>query len=160
MLKRAVTAALVAIGCVVAAASTALADGASSSVQCQQSSAPGCTVTVGAGSSTRVSTSGSQPQAGSAGDGTCTDFQGKAAPCTDPVWGVMGSNGCYWKIDADYQPPAFDIVDQHAGEAGAWYLVSCTSSSFSGTAGGIVWVPAGSAAVSYTHLTLPTKRIV
>jgi hypothetical protein len=61
-------------------------------------------------------------------------------------------------------------VDQHAGEAGAWYLVSCTSSSFSGTAGGIVWVLAGSAAPlpapevlaqqAVNQLSLPGPQVV
>ncbi|HEY3673059.1 MAG TPA: hypothetical protein VGN51_19125 [Acidimicrobiia bacterium] len=146
MLNRIAFTAFVAVIVGVGGATAAFADDGFSSVECQQSSAAGCTVTAGSGSSTPASTGGAQPQAGVSGNGTCTDFQGKAAPCTDPVWGFMGSNGCYWKVDADYHPPAFDTADQHAGEAGAWYLVSCTSSSFSGTAGGIVWVPAWSAA--------------
>ena len=170
MLKRMVLVSLIVSGVVLGAQTPSWTDDGLSSVKCQQSSAPGCTVTARSGVMTPGSAPGAQPQAGVSGNGTCTDFQGNAAPCTDPVWGSMGSNGCYWKVDTDYQPPASDTVDQHTDEAGAWYLVSCTSSTFSGTAGGIVWVPAGSAAPlpapevlaqqAVNQLSLPGPRVV
>ncbi len=52
----------------------------------------------------------------------------------------MGSNGCYWKVDTDYQPPAWDTADQHQGETGAWFLFTCLG-PFPGTGGGLVWLP-------------------
>jgi len=59
----------------------------------------------------------------------------------------MGSNGCYWKVDTGYQPPAWDTTDQHAGESGAWFLVSCTTGAFAWTGGGLVWLPTTGGAV-------------
>jgi hypothetical protein len=167
MLTRVVFSFLLASASVIGATSSAWADDAVSSVKCQQSSAPGCTVTVGSGSATQGS-AGAMPQPGVANGGTCSNFRGDPAPCSDPVWGFMGSNGCYWKVDTDYNPPA--SVEQHGGEAGAWYLVSCTAGTFAGTAGGIVWVPAGSAAPlpapevlarqAVNQLSLPGPRVV
>jgi hypothetical protein len=147
MLRRVVVIVALVAASVIGAATTAWADGAGSAVECQQSSAPGCTVTAQSTSVMPASTSNVQPQAGVAGDGTCTDFRGKSAPCTDPTWGWMGSDGCYWKVDTGYQPPAWDTADQHAGESGAWFLVSCTSGPFAGTGGGIEWLPTTGGAV-------------
>jgi hypothetical protein len=121
-------------------ASSAWADGGSSSVACQQSSAPGCTVTAGTTRVVPASGSSVQQQPGVTNGGTCTDWRGKPAPCTDPTWGWMGSNGCYWKVDTDYQPPAWDTADQHQGETGAWFLFTCLG-PFPGTGGGLVWLP-------------------
>jgi hypothetical protein len=168
MLKRFAFGLVAASAVVVGATSSAWADDATSSVKCQQSSAPGCTVTVGSGAASPESPADAMPQPGVANGGTCSNFRGDPAPCSDPVWGVMGSNGCYWKVDTDYNPPA--SVEQHAGEAGSWYLVSCTAGTFAGTAGGIVWVPAGSAAPlpapevlarqAVNQLSLPGPRVV
>ena len=168
MLKHAVYVSLAALGVVGVMATGAWADDGFSSVKCQQSSAPGCTVTAGSGGVSPGSPAGAMPQPGVATGGTCTNFRGNPAPCSDPVWGFMGSNGCYWKVDTEYQPPA--SVDQHSGQAGAWYLVSCTSGTFAGTAGGIVWVPAGSAAPlpapevlarqAVNQLSLPGPQVV
>jgi hypothetical protein len=141
VLRKALASLAVAALVVLLGAHAALAGDGTNSVNCQQSSAPGCTVTAQSSSVMPASTSSVQPQAGVSGDGTCTDFRGKPAPCTDPTWGWMGSDGCYWKVDTDYQPPAFDTADQHTGESGAWFLVSCTSGPFAGTGGGIVWLP-------------------
>jgi hypothetical protein len=168
MLNRLLALVAAALAFLLSAMTTAWADDATSSVKCQQSSAPGCTVTVGSGAVSPGSAAGAIPQPGVADGGSCTNFRGDPAPCSDPVWGFMGSNGCYWKVDTEYHPPA--SVEQHAGEAGAWYLVSCTSGTFAGTAGGIVWVPAGSAAPlpapevlarqAVNQLSLPGPRVV
>ncbi len=119
---------------------TAWADGLSSAVACQQSGAPGCTVTAGTSTVVPGSKATVQVQAGVTGGGTCRDWRGKSAPCTDPNWGWMGSNGCYWQVDTQYEPPAWDTADQHPGESGAWFLFTCLD-GFPGTGGGIVWMP-------------------
>jgi hypothetical protein len=169
MLKRSLTLAVVtAVLVLFGAGSAAWAEGAGSSVQCQQSSAPGCTVTVGSGGVSPGSAAGATPQSGVASGGTCSNFRGDPAPCSDPVYGFMGSDGCYWKADTAYQPVAG--AEQHAGEAGSWYLVSCTAGTFAGTAGGLVWVPAGAAAPlpapevlarqAVNQLSLPGPRVM
>lgn len=141
MLTRTLAVAVVAVGTVIVGASTAAADGAGSAVQCQQSSAPGCTVTAGTSGAMPAPTSSVQPQAGVSGGGSCTDYRGKPAPCTDATFGWMGSNGCYWQVDTDYKPPAWNTADQHTGESGAWFVFTCSTGNFPGTGGGIVWLP-------------------
>lgn len=141
MLTRLPFAAGVIVAALFIGASNAWADGGSTAVSCQQSSAPGCTVTAGTSTVVPASTASVQMQAGVTGGGTCTDWRGKPAPCTDPTWGWMGSNGCYWQVDTEYQPPAWDTADQHAGEAGAWFLFTCSTGNFPGTGGGLVWLP-------------------
>lgn len=139
MLTRAAFVAGVALASLTIGGMNAWADGGSSAVACQQSSAPGCTVTVGDSTVVPASNATVQVQAGVTGGGTCRDWRGKPAPCTDPNWGWMGSNGCYWQVDTQYQPPAWDTADQHPGEAGAWFLLTCLG-GFPGTGGGIVWL--------------------
>ena len=140
MLTRAVFVVGVVLSALASGGTSAWADGGSSAVACQQSSAPGCTVTVGDSTVVPASNATVQVQAGVTSGGTCRDWRGKPAPCTDPTWGWMGSNGCYWQVDTQYQPPAWDTADQHPGEAGAWFLFTCLD-DFPGTGGGIVWLP-------------------
>ena len=57
---------------------------------------------------------------------TCTDDAGQPAPCVDPTFGWMGTDGCYYKVDPNFDPPAWDTADQPPpGEAGAYYDVTC-----------------------------------
>lgn len=140
MLTRAAFVAVATLSALAIGATNAWADGGSSAVACQQSSAPGCTVTAGTSTVVPASTANVQVQPGVAGGGTCTDWRGKPAPCIDPTWGWMGSNGCYWQVDTAYQPPAWDTADQHPGETGAWFLFTCLG-NFPGTGGGLVWLP-------------------
>lgn len=140
MLKRAELVIVTLLAVLALGASSAWADGGTSTVACQQSGAPGCTVTAGTSTVSPASNATVHVQSGVTSGGTCTDWRDKPAPCTDPTWGWMGSNGCYWKVATDYRPPAWDTADQHPGETGAWFLFTCLG-PFPGTGGGTVWLP-------------------
>lgn len=69
---------------------------------------------------------------------------GKAVPCSLPGYGWLGANGCYYRTDPTWQPPASDVADRPPpGQAGAFYDVSCLKMAGTGVA--IVWLPAGTA---------------
>ncbi len=87
-----------------------------------------------------------QPVGTSQGSGQCMgpDAAGQLVPCTDPVFGWLGSDGCYYQADPSFVPPAWDTADQHPGQPGAFYLVTCMGMT-QGTGGGIVWLAAGTA---------------
>jgi len=140
MLTRAALVTVVLFAVLSLGAWSAWADGGSSAVACQQSGAPGCTVTAGTSTVDPASNATVHVQSGVTTGGTCTDWRGMPAPCTDPTWGWMGSNGCYWKLDTDYRPPAWDTADQHPNQTGAWFLFTCLG-PFPGTGGGTVWLP-------------------
>jgi hypothetical protein len=143
-------------------------------VACGPNPTPGCALgaqTSGAPGSAVVSTVKAQP--GDSGtDQTCTDDAGQSAPCVDPTFGWMGTDGCYYMLAPNFDPPAWDTADQPPpGEAGAYYLVSCVGMNGLGTGGGIVWLAAGTApaaalpapavlaAQATSQLTLPGPRI-
>ena len=100
------------------------------------------------------------------------DNLGHTVPCNSPDFGWLGSDGCYYKADPTFQPPASDTADQPpAGETGGYYVVTCAGQGQS-TNGGIVWLPSGSAAAApvlpspavlaqqaVSQLTLPTLQI-
>jgi hypothetical protein len=140
VLNRLLLAVIVAIAALVIPAADAWAADGTSTVACQQSTAPGCSVAAGTSTVIPASTASVRVQDGVTSGGTCTDYRDKPAPCTDPTWGWMGSNGCYWKVDTDYKPPLWSTADQHTGEAGAWFLFTCQG-NFPGTGGGLVWLP-------------------
>jgi hypothetical protein len=74
---------------------------------------------------------------------TCT-ANGAPAPCSLPGYGWLGANGCYYRPDATYEPPAGDTADlPPAGEAGGYYDVSCLGTA--GTGELVVWLAAGTA---------------
>ena len=87
---------------------------------------------------------------------TCALSSGKRVPCYDPTFGWLGSNGCYYKLDTAFHPPAWDAADQPpAGVAGAYYLETCAVGvNIAGTGGGIVWLPAGAAPGPVTPVAL------
>jgi hypothetical protein len=137
-------------------------------VVCGSRPTPGCivgahTAPQAGAASTNVSKDG--PRA------TCALSSGKRVPCYDPTFGWLGSNGCYYKLDTTFHPPAWDTADQPpAGVAGAYYLETCAVGvNIAGTGGGIVWLPAGAAPGPVTPialarqatnaLALPTPRI-
>jgi hypothetical protein len=143
-------------------------------VACGPHPSPGCVV--GAHTPPRrgdvVSSTKAQP--GDTDKGTpCRDWTGHVRPCVLSEWGWMGSDGCYYKLDSGFNPPAWDTADQPpAGEAGAYYDVNCAVYvNIHGTGGGIVWLPAGVAPESKpdpavlarqarNELHLPGTRIV
>jgi hypothetical protein len=135
------------VGALLVPASAAWADGGGGvTVTCQPNDpSPGCVLaaeTPGQPGS-QVADPTAHPQPGVAGGGACRDWRGNVAPCTDPVFGWMGSDGCYYKVDPTWSPPAWDTADQPPpGQAGAFYDFSCLD-NFPGTGGGIVWLPAG-----------------
>ena len=105
-------------------------------------------------------------------DVACRDISGQVQPCVDPAWGWMGSDGCYYKLDTSFQPPAWDSADQPPpGQLGAFYDMNCAVHvNIHGTGGGIVWLPSGVAPGSVpppvvlaeqarNELTLPAPRI-
>jgi hypothetical protein len=117
-------------------------------VSCASDPTPGCALgaqTSGSPGSAVVSSV--KPQPGDAGTNqTCTDYGGQPAPCVDPTFGWMGTDGCYYKLDTTFDPPAWDTADQPPpGEAGSYYDVTCVGFTGLGTGGGIVWLPAGTA---------------
>jgi hypothetical protein len=70
----------------------------------------------------------------------------QTVPCTDPVFGWLGSDGCYYKADPSFDPPAWDTADQPPpGETGGYYVVTCTWDTTGSTGGGVVWLETGSA---------------
>jgi hypothetical protein len=103
---------------------------------------PGCTVGVTAPGTPGGTTVGLPVAAqGSSGTQVC-HFDGKAVACSLPGYGWLGSNGCYYRLDPTWHPPAGDTADlPPAGEAGAYYDVSCLN--LGGTGVAIVWLPAG-----------------
>ena len=100
------------------------------------------------------------------------DNLGHSVPCNSPQFGWLGSDGCYYKGDPTFQPPASDTADQPpVGQTGGYYIVTCAGQGQS-TNGGIVWVPSGSAAAApvlpspavlaqqaVSQLTLPSLQI-
>lgn len=87
-----------------------------------------------------------QPVSAPQGSGPCMgpDAAGQLVPCTDPVFGWLGSNGCYYQADPSFVPPTWDTADHHPGQAGAFSLVTCMGVT-RGTGGGIVWLAGGAA---------------
>jgi hypothetical protein len=117
-------------------------------VSCASDPTPGCALgaqTSGSPGSAVVSSV--KPQPGDAGTNqTCTDYGGQPAPCVDPTFGWMGTDGCYYKLDTTFDPPAWDTADQPPpGEAGSYYDVTCVGFTGLGTGGGVVWLSAGTA---------------
>lgn len=148
MLRRATVLGLVVAAVLVVQAGVAWADGAGGvTVGCQNASpTPGCTVSAETPGqpSNPTPAPAVHPQAGVAGGagGVCHDWRGKVAPCSEPTFGWMGSNGCYWKVDPTWRPPAWDTADQPpAGQTGAFYSFTCLG-NFPGTGGGMAWLPA------------------
>jgi hypothetical protein len=114
-------------------------------VTCHQTGGTGCTVAASSTSALPAADAEVHPQPGSTSGGhaPCRDWRGEVAPCTDPVLGWMGSDGCYWQVETGYSPPAWDTADQHPGQMGAWYDTTCVG--VHGTGGGLVWLPTGPA---------------
>ena len=154
----------------------ALAESGGTSLQCG-TYGPSCTL-----SASTPEQTGSSPDAPpvhpvsatTAGSNQCQapNNIGQIVPCEDPDFGWLGSDGCYYKADPTFQPPASDTADQPpAGEAGTYYLVTCAGQGQS-TNGGIVWLPSGSAVnapvlpnpailaqQAVSQLTLPSPQI-
>jgi hypothetical protein len=76
----------------------------------------------------------------------------KPVPCTDPQYGWLGSNGCYYKAVPNFVPDPASAAQVQAGVAGAWYDEQCgvgTAGGFPGTGdGGVAWIPNANAGVA------------
>lgn len=132
----------VAAGVLAISTTVAYAGDGTTNVACQQSIDPGCTVAASTSTVHPASNTQAHPQRGATGSGAsgpCHDWRGELTPCTDPQLGWLGSDGCYWQVDTGYQPPAWDTADQHQGQPGAWYDITCVG--VHGTGGGLAWVP-------------------
>jgi hypothetical protein len=112
-------------------------------VTCQQNpAAAGCAVVASLPGSTAHP--GRTPSTTPAGGKQTCRSDGQAVPCSLPGYGWLGANGCYYKLDTTYKPPPSDTADQPpAGEAGAFYDVSCFN--VAGTGEAITWLKAGTA---------------
>jgi len=129
----------------VAAPSVAQADGGWSNVVCGKGSAPGCTTSAGTkghsgkGQAGRRDSSG-KSKAAPVGSRVCKDIIGETIPCSDPLFGEVGSDGCYYK--AATVTPAQAAAFGGAGKGpGGWFEQVCFG--VPGTAGGLVWRPVG-----------------
>jgi len=117
---------------------------------------PGCTTSAGTTKETggqqsrRKKSSGKASQAGAR---VCKDIIGQVIPCSDPYFGEVGSDGCYYK--ATTVTPAQAAAFGGAGKGpGGWFDQVCMG--VPGTAGGFVWRPAGAAGTP----AAPPPRVV
>jgi hypothetical protein len=128
-------------------------------VDCSQDDPrPGCNV--GAGNTGGSGGPRMRPVSGGHGGGgprVCRDWNGKVAPCTDPVHGPMGADGCYWRVATGYQPPAG--VQPPSGQRGARYAFYCGDDA--NGAQGVRWLaapPAGAAAPDPEELAVQARN--
>ena len=135
------------MACIAASAIPSYAADGTTGVLCG-SHGPSCTLaasTPGQSDSSTTSQPVNQVTATTAGSNQCEapNNLGATVPCSDPTFGWLGSDGCYYKADPTFQPPASDTADQPpAGQTGGYYLVTCAGRGQS-TNGGIVWLPGG-----------------
>lgn len=119
----------------------AAADDTLTRVACESGDAPHCVVE--AGTPAQAAPAGSVNEQTDAGSQVCRGMSDEVVPCSDPLWGTIGSDGCYWKPNTEYRPPAW--VETPSG-AGAWFDVHCfgrAGSAFPGTGTSMQWVAAG-----------------
>jgi hypothetical protein len=146
-------------------------------MECGGLGSPSCTLTAstpGQASGSKVAPPVHEVSATTAGTNQCQapNNLGETVPCNSSDFGWLGADGCYYKADPTFQPPASDTVDQPpAGETGSYYLVTCAGPGQS-TNGGIVWIPSGTvgaepvlpspailAQQAVSQLTLPSPQI-
>lgn len=126
----------------VAAAPSAEAGDGWGNVVCGQRATTGCTTSAGttgkaAGHDHKASPSARK--AASAKARVCTDIIGMMIPCSDPFFGDVGADHCYYKATA--VTPRQAVAFGGAGNGpGGWFEQVCMG--IPGTAGGLVWRPA------------------
>ncbi len=145
MLTRAIAAAAITALLVLLTAGAAFAGGGEGVVVTCEGNAPspGCTVGVSAPGTPGGPIVGRPVSAqGGSGAQVCHGPTGQVLACSLPGYGWLGVNGCYYKLDPTWHPPAGDTADQPpAGEAGAYYDMSCFG--VAGTGEEILWLPVG-----------------
>jgi hypothetical protein len=166
------TGAALAIG--VLSAGVAHADDGLRSVKCDQTHPPSCTLTARApGITGSTAQPAAQPRprpaAAPASPQPCHDVTGAPLPCTDPRWGTLGSDGCYYKPSTPSAAVQSSLGGAGTGPGG-WYDFTCPLLSI-GTLSGTRWIAggpplAGAAAVPGTlaqqaesRLALPASTI-
>ena len=148
-------------------AGPALGDGGSTNVACADPGAPGCTlsaITPGQAAGTPPAPPVHPVSTTTPGSNDCPSpiDPGATVPCTDPTFGWLGSDGCYYQPDPSFVPPPGDTADQPPpGEIGGYYLVTCTWDT-TGTGGALVWLTTGATpdpAVPPTPATLAQQAV-
>lgn len=125
-------------------------------VSCGQDPHPGCDLEAGntANPGRPHTRPVPRPRAGAQ---ECRDWNGDVAPCSDPVHGTMGGDGCYWRVATGYQPPAG--VQPPPGQRGAWYTFYCGGPDDG--AQGVRWLadpPAGAVAPDPRELAVQARN--
>jgi hypothetical protein len=112
----------VVVGCAtaitLACTTWAFADGSTVGTTCND---PTCTATAGGTGSTP--TSAPTDPGDESGSGSGTSGGGASDPTPAPTHPLLNNAACTYSLDPTYVPPAGS--DTHAGQAGAWYLMSC-----------------------------------
>ena len=140
MLKRIMLAATVTGFLLASSASTAWA-GDWFGVLCPKGgSKPGCTASAGTTGKAAGQRANRKARANQAKARVCKDLVGQTIPCSDPYFGDVGADGCYYK--ATTVTPAQAAAFGGAGKGpGGWFDHVCFG--VPGTAGGLVWLPGG-----------------
>lgn len=107
------------VATVLACGTWAFADSGTVGTKCTD---PTCTATASEPGSAPTST---DPGTGSGSD-SGTNGGGGSGPAPSPTRSLPNNSACTYAPDPTYVPPAGS--DTHAGQAGAWYLMSCPDS--------------------------------
>jgi hypothetical protein len=146
----------------------AFADDGTTTILCGGVHGPACTLSASTPAQQPVSSVAAPPvqqvtstDTSSSGTNDCQDpaQPGRIVPCDSPAYGWLGSDGCYYKGDSSFQPPASDVVDQPPpGQAGGYFLVTCSPEGR--YTPGFVWLPSGPAALPVAAPVLPNPAVL